>query len=120
MPSTKTTTLLTKEIPVTQTKCFKVDLAINATINSSTFRILPVTQLLLNTGEQQQGAIRAKRQELTEVCLLPCTEEFVGNEDFNALRKQGGGGSGGAVAEGGWWQNPYLNPCWFSQICTRI
>lgn len=91
MLSTKTTTLLIKKIPVTQDRCFKVDLAINATINSSTFRILPVTQLLLNTGEQQQGPIKAKRQELMKVCLLPCTEEFVGNEHFNALRERGRG-----------------------------
>lgn len=92
MPSTKTTTLLTKKISVTQDRCFKGDLAISASINSSTFRILPVTQLLLNTGEQQQGAIRAKRQELIKVCLLPCTEEFVGIEHFSALREQGQGG----------------------------
>lgn len=69
--STKTTIVLTKKMPVTQDRCFKVDLAINVSIISTTFRILPVTQLLLNTGEQQQGAIRAKRQELMKICLLP-------------------------------------------------
>lgn len=78
-------------MPVTQDRCFKVDLAINVSIISTTFRILPVTQLLLNTGEQQQGAIRAKRQELMKICLLPWTEEFVGNEHFSAFKELGWG-----------------------------
>lgn len=60
------------KIPVTQDRCFEVDLAINASIISLTFRIFPVTQLLLNTGEQQQGAIRAERQKLMKIifCLV--------------------------------------------------
>lgn len=72
-----------------QHRCFKVNLAINASIISSIFRILPVTQLLLNTGEQQQGAIRAKRREVIKICLLPCTEEFAGNEHFSAFKELG-------------------------------
>jgi len=30
-----------------------------------------------------------------KVCLLPCTEEFVGNKHFNTFRGQGGDGGGG-------------------------